>query len=218
VRISTFVRALRPVDLLLPVGAALVSAGLQKLTEREVRQRAQLASLQGLVERHREALGAAGVALDETGLLLVDEHHPLDVETMPTLFPWHAPGPEQDDVPRPRRRGWKLAAIALAGVAGVTLWANRGRLVDEVLLRAGFDDWPEDLPSDPQSSTAPTGDLPADAENLESELGSPNQHSSAGPAEWCGWAGCDYRSPHVATLALHRNACTHRPANAHVPE
>ena len=224
-RIATLVRAMRPADLLLPVGAALVSAGLSALTDREVRQRARLDELQHLVEIHRDALVAADVVLPLG--VLVDEQHPLDVETLPTVFPGHAPtAAAPDETPR-RGRGWKLAALALAGVVGVTLYGNRGRLFDALLpddgspSRFGFAmPWPPaaaEPENFPPAAAAPAAGGPSSAAAAAAET-PVTEDLPAG--DGCGWPGCD----HVGTvdggaaLALHRQRCLYRPAGAHVPE
>lgn len=146
--ISTVLRRIRPIDLLLPIGAALISAGLQSLADREERQRGRLDELARLVDVHRDALAAAGVELAPE--LLVDESSPVD-ELAPVMMVLAGAQPqpqaEPDEQPRPRR-AWKLAALALAGVAGVTLYSNRGRLVDELFARAGVDMTPDEVKTD----------------------------------------------------------------------
>lgn len=111
----SFVRRLRPIDLLLPVGAALVSAGLQNLADRETRQRTRLDELAALAADHVEAFTRIGVVDD----LPVDEQHPLD-PGVPWLASFATPEPAADE-PSPRRRGWKLAAVALAAVSAVAI-------------------------------------------------------------------------------------------------
>lgn len=124
--IVRFIRGMKPVDLLLPVGAALVSAGIQNLVDREDRQRRRLVALDELVDVHRTALVDAGVELPAE--LAGDESHPLDVENAIQIVLRRAPGEEAAaDEPRPPRRGLRaLAVLGLAGAAGVTMWA-RGR-------------------------------------------------------------------------------------------
>lgn len=76
--VLAFLARLRPADLILPAGAALVSAGLQNLVDREHRQRQRLAALDELVDMHRAGLRAAGVDLSSP--VWGDETHPLDIE------------------------------------------------------------------------------------------------------------------------------------------
>lgn len=125
--IVRFLRGMKPVDLLLPVGAALVSAGIQNLVDREDRQRRRLVALDELVDVHRTALADAGVELPAE--LAGDESHPLDVESALQVLLARTPGEQEPaaDEPRPPRRGLRaLAVLGLAGAAGVTMWA-RGR-------------------------------------------------------------------------------------------
>lgn len=134
----SFVRRLRPVDVLLPIGAALISAGLQNLADRETRQRARLAELAELANDHLAAIAAAGVRLPDG--LVATEEHPLDPE-VPWLAQYASPEQEETGPEEQRRRRWKLAALGLAAVTGVTLWNHRGeiaerfreQLVDDVL-------------------------------------------------------------------------------------
>lgn len=124
--LTTFVRRLRPVDVLLPIGAALVSAGLQNLADRERRSRGRLESMATLAADHLGALRAAGVAVPDE--LAADEEHPLDPGV-----PWlsqHASADPDDDEPdaTPARRPWKLAALALLGAAGITAYNHRDQL------------------------------------------------------------------------------------------
>lgn len=111
----SFVRRLRPIDLLLPVGAALVSAGLQNLADRETRQRTRLDELAALAADHVEAFTRIGVVDG----LPAGEQHPLD-PGVPWLASFATPEPAADE-PSPRRRGWKLAAVALAAVSAVAI-------------------------------------------------------------------------------------------------
>lgn len=112
----TAVRRMRPVDLLLPIGAALISAGLQNLADREHRQRERLDQLAELAGDHLQALAAAGVAVPDE--LAVDEPHPLDpgIPWMPVVAT--RLGDDEPDEPPAGRHSWKLAALALLGVAG----------------------------------------------------------------------------------------------------
>lgn len=132
----SFVRRLRPADVLLPIGAALVSAGLQHLADREARQRARLDELAALAGDHLQAFAAAGVPVPEE--LAADEPHPLDPG-----IPWlvqHAT-PEADEPDEiPPRTNWKLAVLALGAVAGVVTLRRTGflaALVDRGIVRPG---------------------------------------------------------------------------------
>jgi len=235
--ISNFVRRIRPLDLLLPAGAALVSAGLQHLADREARQRARLDELAQLVDVHRDALAAAGVELVDE--LLVDERSPLDAAGpfMVTLA-GATPAPEPEPERRPARgRGWKLAALALAGATAVTLYGNRGRIIDAVLARAGVDvdellgvkpdltpPAPEDFPSDPASSELEHEDLPVSYPSPTEPAEQLVDEPAVEPLADCGWPGCDWRSDPAKSetsqrtaAAVHRNRCTFRPAGAVVP-
>lgn len=135
--LRSLIRHMRPIDLLLPVGAALVSAGLHNLAEREERQRGRLERLAQLVDAHADALIASGIELPAD--LAGDESHPLDPGSpvMGLVAPF-AGGRDKPpaEPPRPRRRGLvALGVLAAAGVAGVTL-APRilARLVDAGVL------------------------------------------------------------------------------------
>lgn len=129
--ITRFLHRLRPGDVLLPIGAALITAGLQNLADREARGRGRLAELATLAADHLEALSAAGVEVPDE--LAADELHPLDPE-VPWLAQYATPVPD-DDEPAPaeqRRRRWKLVGLGLAAATGVTLWNNRGRIFDRL--------------------------------------------------------------------------------------
>ena len=123
--IVRFIRRIQPTDLVLPIGAALISAGIQNLVDREQRQRQRLLALDELVDVHRGALAAAGVELPAE--LSGDEQHPLDIENAVGIILARTPSePAPEPAPRPRRfrtmRG--LAVLGLAGGAGVTVWAR----------------------------------------------------------------------------------------------
>jgi hypothetical protein len=123
--IVSFVRRLQLSDLMLPAGAALVSAGLQKLVDRETVQRRRLAALAELVDDHRTTLEANGVELpvDRFG----DETHPLDVEGAIEVILLRAPTqPEAtgETPPRPRRLGGTIAVLGAVGIVAGAVWAN----------------------------------------------------------------------------------------------
>lgn len=136
-----FLRALRPADLILPAGAALVSAGLQSLVDREHRQRQRLAALDELVEMHRAGLARAGVDLSDP--VWRDEAHPLDIDgAVGIILARHATEPKREETDagdsrsadyriagnrnpaKARRRLKALAVLALGGAAGVTVFAR----------------------------------------------------------------------------------------------
>jgi hypothetical protein len=240
--LAKFIRGLRPVDLILPAGAALVSAGLQQLVDREQRQRDRLRALAELVDASRGALTAAGVELPAE--LAQDERHPLDVENAistvlgrtPAEPDYRITGNSNPEKPRGflPRRGWKLAGLALGAAAAVTLYTRRGDLVDAVLARAGagLDDDPAWAPdavcsfcTHPVGEHGPRGEHPsgppaAAAPEPEPVDTVPPVDEPVNEADviWCGWTGCDYNSAFPATVALHRNACVYRPAGAQVRE
>jgi hypothetical protein len=130
--IVSFIRRLRPVDLLLPAGAALVSVGVQQLVDREDRQRRRLAALQELVDVHRGALVDAGVSLPAE--LVDDELHPLDVDGALQIALARTPSDDADNritgngnpekAPSRRRTARRFAVLGLAGAAGATMWAR----------------------------------------------------------------------------------------------
>ena len=132
-------RSINAVDLLLPIGGALIASGMHNLAEREARQRHRLAALQTSVQTHLDALLSAGVDVAE---LAVDERHPLDAPGLAGAVngitrnanPKNSSNsyPGSSDSSSSRRRGWKLAALALAGAAGVA-YAFRGQLAEIVL-------------------------------------------------------------------------------------
>lgn len=130
----SFVRRLKPLDLLLPIGAALVTAGLQNLADREQAQRGRLADLANLAGDHLDALAAAGVVVpDELGN---PDVHPLD-PGVPWLAQHATSEPDEQETP-PANRGWKLAALVLAAGTAVTLM-NRDKLQGIVgALREGL--------------------------------------------------------------------------------
>lgn len=149
----SYVRRLRPVDLILPIGAALVSAGLQNLADRETRQRNRLDELAELANDHLTAFAGAGVRLPDG--LVATEEHPLDPG-----IPWlsqHA-GPETDGETEPAvtRRPWKLAALGLAAATGVTLWNHREQIGQRLGIALGYPYGPDEVNPD-LTPSAPTG-------------------------------------------------------------
>lgn len=133
-------RQINAVDLLLPIGGALIASGMHNLAERETRQRQRLAALQSAVQTHLDALLAAGVEVPAG--LAVDERHPLDAPGLAAAINGITGNsnsktssnsyPDGGESPRRRRRGWKLAAAGLAGAAGI-VYAFRGHLAAAVL-------------------------------------------------------------------------------------
>lgn len=126
--IVRFIRRVQPADLILPAGAALISHGLQRLVDREDRQRARLAALAELVDDHRQTLEANGVELPAE--VFGDEAHPLDIElALQTVLARTPAEPDNgitdnaNPVKRPRFRR-ALTILGLAGAAGVTVWAR----------------------------------------------------------------------------------------------
>jgi hypothetical protein len=123
--IVRLIRRMQPADLILPVGALLVSAGLQRLVDREDRQRQRLVALNELVDDHRQTLEASGVELpvDRFG----DEVHPLDIEgaiqTVLARVPTE-PAPAEEVRPRPRRALRRLAILGIAGASGLLVWGR----------------------------------------------------------------------------------------------
>lgn len=149
--IVAFIRRLRPADVLLPVGAALVSAGLQHLADRERNSRAQLDELQTAAAGYRDALRDAGA---EIAPWLEEPAHPLD-PGVPWLAKWaSADGSEPatvDDPAHPRGQALRKYAIAAAVAAGVVAWSKRDELLALVLSRGGVtseDFLPEGVKSD----------------------------------------------------------------------
>lgn len=135
--ITRFLRRLRPGDVLLPIGAALITAGLQNLADREARGRGRLAELATLAADHLEALSSAGVEVPDE--LAADELHPLDPE-VPWLAQYATPVPD-DDEPAPaeqRRRRWKLVGFGLAAATGITLWNNREQIGERLGIALGY--------------------------------------------------------------------------------
>lgn len=125
--LTSFLRSLRPMDLLLPAGAALVTAGLQNLADRETRQRARLGVLDAAVKGHAAALADLGQPVDPA---FVAEPHPLD-PGVPWLAAYSGP-PASDVKPAPAGRRLPTGAVvalgvlAAAGVAGVTVLRRGG--------------------------------------------------------------------------------------------
>jgi hypothetical protein len=227
--LTTFVRRLRPVDVLLPIGAALVSAGLQNLADRERRSRGRLESMATLAADHLSALRAAGVAVPDE--LAADEEHPLD-PGVPWLSQHASADPDDDELDAtPARRPWKLAALALLGAAGITAYNHRDQLV-ATLFGVKPDLTPDDLPDiacgwcghplDQQHPAGPVDDDPVDElpeRDPADELPQPDPE----PLESCGWPNCTWTSdPGKSVIsqgtaaAVHRNRCVYRPAGAAV--
>jgi hypothetical protein len=229
-----FVRRLQLSDLMLPAGAALVSAGLQKLVDRETVQRRRLVALNELVDDHRQTLEANGVELpvDRFG----DEVHPLDIEGALELILLRAPS-EAEPAPAPARsssrRGvrWTIASL-LAG--GLVLAFPGGRKVLRDGAGALLDGlrpypWgPDDTAVVPPYGSGP--DEPplevAEPETLErDEPPTDPALVEAEPLESCGWTGCQWTSQpdksqmsQQTAAAVHRNKCFYRPPTAVVPE
>lgn len=154
--IVAFIRRLRPADVLLPVGAALVSAGLQHLADRERNSRAQLDELQTAAAGYRDALRDAGA---EIAPWLEEPAHPLD-PGVPWLAKWASADESEpataDEPPTPRGQTLRKYAIAAAVAAGVVAWSKRDELLALVLSRGGVTS--EDfLPEDLVASGASTG-------------------------------------------------------------
>lgn len=125
----TYLRRLQPADLILPAGAALVSAGVQKLVDREDHARRRLVALAELVDVHRGALTAAGVELPAE--LEHDEEHPLDVDFAVQTLLRRLPEPdkritENPNPEKPRRRIRTIAGVLglAVGVGAGLVWAN----------------------------------------------------------------------------------------------
>lgn len=223
-------REIHPADLLLPIGSALVISGLQNLTERERRQRERLAALQGAVNDHLDALLGAGVAVPAG--LDVDERHPLDSGGLAGPGPdYRITGngnsetssnsyPDGSDYSSTRRRRWKLAVLALAGVAGVITYARvrdsqiaehaaqfaaaafRGEVDPETLQRDEPSPWDRAEPVYPPHSH----DYTAAAESTCTVCGAPGvafaglqevKHDLT-PCEYCGHPHDPQTSPHPA--------------------
>lgn len=123
------IRKLHPSDLLLPVGAALVTAGIEALGQREQRQRDRLAALQASVSDHLDALLASGVEIPPA--LAVDELHPFDAPGLadPVSDSSSNSYPAGSDISSGRGRRWRLAAGLLLVASGITLHATRRRWV-----------------------------------------------------------------------------------------
>lgn len=232
----TFIRRLRPADLILPAGAALISAGLQQLVDREDRQRRRLAALQGLVDVHRGALAAAGVTLPDE--LVDDEQHPLDVDGALQFALARMPSDPEDNRitgnPNPvnrRRRRLLAAAAVVAGATAAVVIPRTGFL--QALSLTGLvptGGWPpavlEEEPPAPDESFGPisTNSYPDDREHREhvSCFGADGQcetrpvpegvigHGEP-PAEECGWPNCDWTSDATrSALSQQTAAAVHR--------
>lgn len=208
-----FIRALRPVDLLLPAGAALVSAGLQNLADREHRQRARLDELAQLVDVHRGALVAAGV--DLAAELLVDEPHPLD-PAGGALTDYASDDYRIADNHNPEKprgfSGWRrFRRAAFIGAVGLGTFGLSLRYLQNQAHPAGP---PVALGEASNGEYARLVEL---AEDVKADAAAEDLSDVEAAAGRCWWPGCDYENPHPATLALHRNDCGYRPANAKLP-
>lgn len=181
------IRKLHMSDLLLPVGAALVTAGIEALAARERRQRDRLAALQASVSQHVDALLSAGAPVPDE--LLVDELHPFDA---PGLAPDYRiagngnpetssnsyPG-DGDNSSGGRGRRWKLAALALVAGTATYAYVRReqiGRHIAAVAAAAGIDDElaeeiPRFYPGGRPDADAPFG--PVTTVTIPDEPGSP---------------------------------------------
>jgi len=235
------IKSLRPIDLLLPAGAALVSAGLQNLAERETRQRETLQRLSMAIAAHRFALAETGAEVPPE---LVDEPHPLD-PGIPWLAAVSGPAVAVEpaaDVEPPKPPRWKTVAVALGALAGVALVKNREAIAAGFLSRMhGIEPGtlsPDFLPEPEDSSNSyqaggensriehehRVGDA-ACADHGSPWNGKPTGEETASPAESCGWPNCSWSSNAASPVeaqrtaaALHRNACVYRPAGAQVRE
>lgn len=212
----SFVRRLRPVDVLLPIGAALVSAGLQNLADREARQRVRLDELAELAGDHIDALMLAGVNVPEQ--LYADEKHPLDPGV-----PWlamhassAATGDEQEPEPAPKRKPWKLAALGLAAAAGVTLWNNRDEIAQRIGETFGY----------PYGADGPVAQDLAERAAADKAWGGDRCTSCDQPAAWFRdeqewrhlWPdGAPRWSSHTVTLPAAVNESNAAPTYAHDP-
>lgn len=228
--ILRFVTRLRPADLILPAGAALVSAGLQQLVDREDRQRRRLAALDELVEMHRSGLAAAGVDLSDP--VWRDEAHPLDIELALQTMLARTPTEPEPAEPRPRRRGRRLAlaGLALGAVAAAIAIPRAGFL--QGLSLAGLQPtggWPPAVDeNDPPTPDEPFGPISSNSYPDSGESSSDDAEvigRGEPPAEACGWPACDWTSDATRSVqaqrtaaAIHRNECVFRPANAVVRE
>lgn len=231
----SFVRRLGPVDLLLPIGAGLVAAGLQNLVDREDRQRRRLAALDELVDVHRTALTAAGVTLPAD--LVGDEHHPLDIENAIGIIVGRSPAdPAPADPPKPRgtRRRVLLAASGLIGLAAGGMWAHSAGWLDGFnaladtnrRIREADDDYAAAaFRGDVDPATGEQDNATTDAISATLETPEPEPLGELAPFESCCWTGCDWTSDPTRSqlsqstaAAVHQNRCVLRPAGAGVPE
>jgi hypothetical protein len=172
----SFVRRLKPLDLLLPIGAALVAAGLQSLADREQAQRVRLAELADLAGDHLQALAAAGVDIPDE--IAADEPHPLD-PGVPWLTQHASAAPDDEqETPAPANRGWKLAALAL-GAVGILAYRNR----DAILQRAGTSPFGFTMPWPPAPAETP------DPLDHETGMAQPVSHPFRGNADECSMCG-----------------------------
>lgn len=181
------IRKLHMSDLLLPVGAALVTAGIEALGQRERRQRDRLAALQASVSQHVDALLAAGAPVPDE--LRVDELHPFDAPGLAQDYGITDTGnpktssnsyPDGGDSSSSRGRGWKLAGLALVAAAGVTLYTWRDKWAP-LLAAAGADDELAEVPRFyPGGRGEPVDDAPFGpirTETIADEPESPWEHA-----------------------------------------
>lgn len=233
--LTSFLRSLRPMDLLLPAGAALVTAGLQNLADRETRQRARLGILDAAVKGHAAALADLGQPVDPA---FVAEPHPLD-PGVPWLVAYSGP-PASDVKPAPAGRRLPTGAVvalgvlAAAGVAGVTVLRRGGFvpiLASLVAPAQLLDDEPVDELADDALPEPPAaegqGDLdpepldqdgpPAPSSNSENDLGDhfdqlpAAEHGPSEPQEICEWPACDWTSdPGRSVHSQQTQAAVHR--------
>lgn len=224
-------------DLLLPVGAAIVAAGVEYLSDRERTTRARLAELEQLVAEKRA----------ELGILAPDDAERMDPEPEPIgsdpnslagspvdpLAFLRDTDPETEHEPR---RPWKLAALAVAAASAVVL-LNWDELVQKRLFPELYrfnhrestmelaEPFPSDAMADLLDRTAEQAyPAPVDVDPLQ-RAGEHEHEPDRDEAsdDLCGWPNCDYvptakdSTARVTQLAVHRNGCIYRPAGAHVP-
>ena len=217
------IRRMRPADLILPAGAVLVSLGLQALDDRERRARAKLDELGALVDEHLSALRNAGAEVPDD--LAALEQHPLDHGVPWLWLGQHAGAAGDKPAPaRPRRRAWKLAAIALAGVACGVAVRHRDEIAAALLARLD-PDGTLDAALAEQADRAGQLDVDdlADPHPLADVDDLADVAAAGESVQYCGWFNCDWRSDpgqddqtQRTAAALHRNRCTFRPSGAQV--
>lgn len=225
--VKIFVRQLRLVDLLLPAGAAIVSAGLQALATREQEERARLTGL-------RHACQAAAAALVETGQpvpeALLQVARPLDGDPEQPWLTGMWPGTGDPDTEKTssdsltvqpsRPQGSTRVGRWTVGLAAaaVLLYGNRGRIADAVLARLPFVEPVDQVDAEPVDALDVE---PPEAEPVDADAAAADD-APVTPIE-CHWLGCDWRSDvtrsvlaQATAAAVHRNECVMRPAGAHV--